>query len=360
MNVTIAGAGSYVPPHVISNARLVQAIPGWTAERIEEKTGIRERRHAVPFDPETGRAIVPEAPVDPGPSAEMAELALRDALTRANMRPSELDGLVLTTCTPDQIAFSHDAMVLHQRLGMRPDAFALGHDDGCGGAMFHLAMARETLLSGQRKAIAVVGVNAFSAHMDREVYAGKLRQNGSELGSFLSWYLFGDGAGAVILRADAGPGTSGIVGSHAANERLDLVIRRGGGGMWPAMPGRSQVTDTAFYVDGKLVASSYGPMLKSAIDGALARAEVGLGDISRFYLHQANKRVLEAFLRDYGIDPARVPMHMETYGNMVSAGTLVLLSEDLREGNVQLGSGELVLMAALGAGAQRAAHVIRL
>ena len=360
MNVTIAGVGSFVPPHVVSNARLVQAIPGWTAERIEEKTGIRERRHAVPFDPETGRAIVPEAPVDPGPSAQMAESALRDALTRAEMRPAELDGLVLTTCTPDMTNFSHDAMILHKRLGMRPEAFALMHDDGCGGAMFHLAMARETLLSGQRKAIAVVGVNAFSAHMDREAYAGTLRHNGGELGSFLSWYLFGDGAGAVILRAGAGTGPSGIVASYAANEHLDLVIRRGGGGMWPMTPGRSQVTDTAFYVDGKLVATSYGPMLKRAIDGALARAEVSLGDISRFYLHQANKRVLDAFVRDYGLDPARVPMHMERYGNMVSAGTLVLLAEDLRDGKVQLGSGELVLMAALGAGAQRAAHVIRL
>jgi 3-oxoacyl-[acyl-carrier-protein] synthase III len=360
MNVIIAGAGGYVPPNVVSNARLVQAIPGWPAERIEEKTGILERRHAVPFDAETGRAIVPAEPVDPGPSVQMAELALRDALAMAGMRASELDGLVLTTCSPDQVNFSHDAMILHKRLGMRPEAFALMHDDGCGGAMFHLAMARETLMSGQRKAIAVVGVNAFSPHMDREAYAGKLLRSGGEIGSFLSWYLFGDGAGAVILRAEAQRGASGFIGSYAANEHLDLVIRRGGGGMWPAIPGRSQVTDNAFYVDGKLVASSYGPMLRSAIDGALARAEVGLGDISRFYLHQANKRVLEAFIKDNGIDPARVPMHMERYGNMVSAGTLVLLAEDLQAGNVKLGSGELVLLAALGAGAQRAAHVIRL
>jgi 3-oxoacyl-[acyl-carrier-protein] synthase III len=360
MNIVIAGAGGHVPSNVVSNARIVKGIPGWTPARIEEKTGVLERRHAVPFDPETGRAIVPEVPADPGPSVQMAELALEEALAVAGMSASELDGLVLTTCTPDQIAFSHDAMLLHKRLGMRPDAFALMHDDGCGGAMFHLAMARETLLSGQRKSIAVVGVNAFSAHMDREVYAGKLRTDVGEIGSFLSWYLFGDGAGALILRAGPERGPSGIIGSYAANEHLDLVIRRGGGGMWPMTPGRSQVTDTAFYVDGKLVASSYGPMLRGAIDGALQRAEVGLGDISRFYLHQANKRVLEAFIKDAGIDPARVPMHMERYGNMVSAGTLVLFAEDLRAGNVKLGSGELVLFAALGAGAQRAAHVIRL
>lgn len=360
MNVKIAGVGGHVPPIVVPNERLVRAIPGWDPARIEEKTGIRERRYVVDFDEETGRAIVPQPPVDPGPGVQIAERALVEALAQAGIAPGELDGLMMTSCTPDQVAFSHDAMLLHRRLGMRPDAFALMHDDGCGGAMFHLAMARELLMAGQRRSVAVVGVNAFSPHLDRSAYAGKLERNGKGLGSFLSWYLFGDGAGAIVLRADPGPSASGIVSSFAANEHLDLVIRRGGGGMWPPLPGRSAVTDTAFYVDGQLVASTFGPLLKRAIDGALDRAGLALRDVSRFYLHQANKRVLETFVRDAGIDPARVPMHMERYGNMVSAGTLVLLAEDLRAGNVALGSGELVVMSALGAGAQYSAHVIRL
>lgn len=358
MIVRIAGVGAEVPPHVVTNERLVTAVPGWTPERIEEKTGIRERRHVYAFDAATGRPLVPEVVTDPGPSAQLAEGALRAALAQANLQPRDLDGILLTTCTPDQVSFSHDAMIVHKRLGLRPEAFAVMHDDGCGGAMFHLAMARELILGGTRRTLAVIGVNAFAAHLDREVYAGKLPHNGKELGSFLSWYLFGDGAGAIILRGESTPGPSGILGSFAANEHIDLVIRRGGGGMFP--PGRSLVTDTAFYVDGQLVASCFAPYLKKAIDGALARAELGLGDIKRFYLHQANKRVLEKFVAEVGIPLDKVPMHMERYGNMVSAGTLVLLAEDLREGHVQLGSGEPILMAALGAGAQYAAHVIRL
>ncbi|MDC0673055.1 3-oxoacyl-ACP synthase III family protein [Nannocystis radixulma] len=358
MMVRIAGVGGYVPPIVVTNERLVKAIPGWTPERIEEKTGIRERRHVWEFDEATGRAIVPEVVADPGPSAQMAERALRDALAQAGLQPCDLDGILMTTCTPDQVSFSHDAMILHKRLGLRPEAFAVMHDDGCGGAMFHLATARELILGGQRRTIAVIGANAFAAHLDREVYAGRLPHNGKELGSFLSWYLFGDGAGAIILQGESGSGPSGILGSYAANEHLDLVIRRGGGGMYP--PGRSLVTDTAFYVDGQLVATCFAPYLKKAIDGALARSELGLGDIGRFYLHQANKRVLERFIAEVGIPAEKVPMHMERYGNMVSAGTLVLLAEDLRDGHVKLGSGEPILMAALGAGAQYAAHVIRL
>lgn len=359
MFVKIAGVGGYVPPITVTNERLVKAIPGWAPERIEEKTGIRERRYLWDFDDATGRAVAPGPIEDPGPSVQVAEPALREALAAAELRPAELDGLIMTTCTPDQVNFNHDAMVLHGRLGMRPDAFALRLDDGCGGAMFHLTMARELILSGQRKSIAIVGANAFSPHLDREVYSGKLAHNGKSLGSFLSFYLFGDGAGAVILKGDPS-GSSAIVGSHAENQPLDLVIRRGGGSMWPAHPGRSSVTDSAFYVNGQLVADSFAPILRRAIDGALARAEVSLGDIQRFYLHQANKRVLEAFIEQAGIPRERTPMHMERYGNMVTAGTLVLLADDLREGKVKLGSGDLILMAALGAGAQSAAHVIRL
>lgn len=360
MIVTVAGAGGYLPPLVVKNERIVKAIPGWTAERIAEKTGILERRFVWDFDEETGRAIVPDVIEDPGANVQLMEPAVREALAMAGLHPSELDGLMVTGCTPDQTNFSHDAMILHKRLGMRPEAFGVQHDDGCGGALFHLAMARELILSGQRRTIAVVGVNAFSPHLDREVYSAKLKHNGKELGSFLSFYLFGDGAGCIILRAEPSGGRSGILASYSANEHLDLVIRRGGGGMWPPHPGRSAPGDYGFFVDGQLVASAFGPYLRKAIDGALARSEVKLGDVQRFYFHQANKRVLEAFVKEVGIPTDRVPMHMERYGNIVTAGTLVLLAEDLRDGVVKLGSGELVLMAAIGAGAQCAAHVIRL
>jgi len=360
MFVTIAGAGGYVPPRVVDNERLVRAIPGWSAERIAEKTGICERRYLWDFDEATGRTIPPEVIEDPGPTVQVSEPALRAALKMAGLEPRELDGLILTTCTPDQTNFSHDALVLHRRLGMRHEAFALVHDDGCGGAMFHLAMAREWILGGQRRTIAIVGVNVISPLLDRDTYTRTLTHNGSQLGAFLTFYLFGDGAGAVILRGEPEGGPSGILGSFAANEQVDLVVRRGGGNMWPAHPGRREYSDPAFYVDGKLVAACFEPYLRRAIDGALERSGLGLADIKRFYLHQANKRVLEAFIARAGIPRERVAMHMERYGNITSGGTLMLLAEDLAAGEVTLGSGEPILMAAIGAGAQCAAHVIRL
>lgn len=359
LSIRIAGAGGHVPHHVVTNERMVKAVPGWTPDRIEAKTGIRERRHLWPIDVETG-CVCPPEPSTEGPNVQLAEAALREALTNAGLQASELDGLILSTCTPDMPNFSHDALILHRRLGMRSDAFAMMHDDGCGGAMFHMAGALERMRGGERRTIAIVASTAFSPHLDRAAYSGKLRQGGKELGSFLSWYLFGDGAGAIILRAEPTETGSGFLGSYAANEYMDLVVRRGGGTQFPFYPGRGDVTDNAFYVDGQLVAETFGPVLKRAIDGALERAGCSLSDISRFYLHQANKRLLEAFIREHNIPSERVPMHMERYSNIVAASTLVLLAEDLRDGVVKLGSGEPIIMAALGAGAQCGAHVIRL
>lgn len=272
MNVRIAGVGGNVPQHVVTNERLVQAIPGWTEERIVEKTGIRERRYVWDIDELAGKVKLPPAIADPGPNVQVAEPALLEALAGAGLAAADLDGLILTTCTPDMPNFSHDAMILHKRLGMRPAAFALMHDDGCGGAMYHLALARELILSGQRQTIAIVGATAFSPHLDRQAYAGTLSHQGKALGSFLSWYLFGDGAGAVILRGDAAKSNSGILGSSAVNEHLDLVVRRGGGNLFPFYPGRAEVTDNAFYVDGQLVAQAFAPLLKKSIDEALTRA----------------------------------------------------------------------------------------
>jgi 3-oxoacyl-[acyl-carrier-protein] synthase III len=361
MKIQIVGVGGYVPPHAVNNERIVRAIPGWTAERIADKTGILERRYLWDFDEETGVTRAPEVIAEPGPSTQICEPALRAALAMAGLEGADLDGLIVSTCTPDQNNFSHDALVLHKRVGMRPEAFAVHHDDGCGGALFALNLAQELIRSGCRRTIAVVGVNMISPLLDRDVYTRRLRHRDKDLGAFLTIYLFGDGAGAIILRAEpeANPG-SGLVASYAANEQLDLVVRRSGGGMWPAQPGRAEYSDPAFYVDGQLVAECFGPYLRKAIDGALSRAGMDIADMERFYLHQANKRVLERFVREAGIDPQRVPMNMDRYANTTTAGTLLCLAEDLEKGVVKLGSGAPILMAAIGAGAQCAAHVIRL
>lgn len=359
MKVQVVGAGFYVPDRVITNERLVKAIPGWTADRIEKKTGIRERRFLWDFDDATGKAVPPATIDDPGPNVQVAEAALISALASAGIEASELDGLYVTTCSPDQLNFSRDALLIHRRLKMRPDAFALVSDVGCGGALFHLEMARELILGGRRKTIAVIGVNVTSPYLDRDVFTQEIEIEGRKVGAYLTMYLFGDGAGAIVLRA-SDAGEADIVSSVATNQQADLVVRRGGGAMWPPHPGRSRPSDHAYYVDGHLVARCFAPYMRAAVDSALAEAGVRLQDIKRFYLHQANKRLVEAFIAQLGISVDKTAMHMERYGNTSAAGTLILLAEDLLDGLVRIGGDDLILMAAIGAGSQCAAHVIRL
>jgi len=358
-SVRVVGAGACVPPRVVSNAQIAQAIPGWSAEQILARTGIRERRFLWDVDFSRGLAQGEVPHEDEGPNVTLAEGALRQALERAGMRGADLDGLVVVTCSPDQLNFNHDALVLHRKLGMRADAFALVNDSGCGGALFQMQLAAELIRGGGRKAIAIVGVNVTSPYLDRELFCQVQEHQGKPLGAMLTMYLFGDGAGAVILRGDSDSG-SGILASYTSNTQLDLVIRRGGGALRPPGSSRTQRGDHGFYVVGKLVAEVFGPQVQNAMERVREQVPVGLGDVARFYLHQANLRLVEKLVETAGLPRERVAIHMDRYGNTSAAGTFILLAEDLAEGRVKLGSGELVWFAAVGAGAQCASHLVAL
>lgn len=365
MRIRVVGTGAYVPSLRVSNTRLVKAIPGpnkrpWTAGEITQKTGIQERRFFFDFDDVTGKRINPPGfGSPPGPNGLMAEHALMEALQVAGMKAGELDGLIIATCTPDRLNFSQDALLIHQRLGMKKSAFVEVKDTGCGGALFNLNMARMLIASGECKSVAVIGVHVTSAYLDRDVYTSDIMVNGRPLGAFLTMYLFGDGAGAIILRADSGT-KSGICASFAENEYLDLVLRPGGGTIHPPGTALALPRDHGCYVNGPLVKSSFAPVMQTAVESVLHATGKGVNDISRFFLHQANKLLVEAFATSVGIPLSKLSMHMERYGNTSAAGTLILLAEDVRNGVATLGSGEPILMSALGAGAQVAAHVIEL
>jgi 3-oxoacyl-[acyl-carrier-protein] synthase III len=209
----MVGSGSFLPRRVVSNERLVQAIPGWTADRIASRTGIQERRYLWDFDAESGRALPPPADATgvPRSNVDMGEVALRRALEMSGLDASALDAIYLVTTTPDQVNFCHDAVQLHRRLGCRPDTHALVVDSGCGGALYVVDMARRMILSNTARTIAVVASTFASAYVDREIFTCAMPEN-QRINAFLSMYMFGDGAGALILRGDERPGL-GILAS---------------------------------------------------------------------------------------------------------------------------------------------------
>ena len=150
--VRVVGAGAFVPSRVVSNERIAKAIPGWTAEQIFERTGIRERRFLWDFDTERGQAL-PPPPEDsknfyPSNNSQMCEVALRRALAMAGLEAKDLDGVFLVTCSADRLHFGHDVMQVHARTGMRPDAFAMQLDDGCAGTPYVIDMAQKMIRGG--------------------------------------------------------------------------------------------------------------------------------------------------------------------------------------------------------------------
>jgi 3-oxoacyl-(acyl-carrier-protein) synthase III len=360
-SVRIAGAGSYVPPRVVETARMVEAIPGWSAEWIEEKTGMRERRFLWDVDTEAGVAVVPKvATGEPQTNTDMCEVALRRALDMAEMDATELDAVLLVTCTPDRLNFSYDAMEVHRRLGCRVDTYALTIDDGCGGTPYIMDMAYRMIRSGAVNSVAVIGSACTSALIDRSVWSGEVNHTPGRkpLNAAFGMYVFGDAAGAVVLRSDPDP-RLGILASVAGNDYQELVVRRGGG-LHERLYGKSSAAEDAFVIDGQLVARSYRVFMKKCITQVLADRPELADEVKRYYFHQPNKRLLDHFVADIGLPADRVACNVDRYGNTSAAGMLVLLAEDLESGAVTLGSGDLVLIAAVGANVHYGAQLVRL
>lgn len=360
-SVRIAGAGAYVPSRVVETARMVEAIPGWSSEWIEEKTGMRERRFLWDVDVESGVAVAP--PLVEGEcrtNTDMCEVALRRALDMAEMDAKELDAVLLVTCTPDRLNFSYDAMEVHRRLGCRVDTYALTVDDGCGGTPYIMDMAYRMIRSGAVNSVAVIGSACTSALIDRSVWSGEVNHTPGRkpLNAAFGMYVFGDAAGAVVLRSDPDP-RYGIISSISGNDYQELVVRRAGG-VHERLYGKSSAAEDAFVIDGQLVARSYRVFMKRCLNDVLASHPDLRDEVKRYYFHQPNKRLLDHFVSDVGLPADRVACNVDRYGNTSAAGMLVLLAEDLEAGAVSLGSGDLVMIAAVGANVQYGAQLVRL
>ncbi len=124
--------------------------------------------------------------------------------------------------------------------------------------------------------------------------------------------------------------------------------------------GRTRPVDMAFVVDGQWVAEGYSVYMRQCIEEVLAGRPELRSEVKRYYFHQPNKRLMERFIEMAGFPRERVAINVDRYGNTSAAGKLILLAEDLESGRVRLGSGDLVLVAAVGANVHYGAQLIRL
>jgi len=311
----VAGTGRFLPDRVVTNfelERLVDTSDEW----IRERTGIVERRIA---DPELG-------------AAQMGAEAARIALRRAGVSPEEVDLILVATATPDRLLPSTACDVQHL-LGATKAA-AMDLSAACSGFVYALAMAEGYIASGRGETVLVVATEKMSAIVDWN--------------DRTTCILFGDGAGAVVLRRSNGE--RGMLSNFLRSDGslAELLWRPAGGALVPV--NQQVLAEGSHFVKmaGREVFKSAVRSMAEACDEALQRAGVRADEIDLVVPHQANIRIIEATAKYAGIPMDKVFVNVDRYGNMSSATIPVALDEALEAGRIAPGSN--ILMVAFGAG----------
>jgi 3-oxoacyl-[acyl-carrier-protein] synthase III len=312
--VSITGLGCHVPERVLTNEELSKMVDT-SDEWIIERTGIRERRIAAPEEALSDLAL---------PAAEQA-------LEAAGVRAADVDLLIVATVTPD-MAFPSTGAILADRLGAK-DAAAYDLSAGCTGFMYAIAQAHGMVAAGLAKKALVVGGDVLSKIM-----------NWSDRTTCV---LFGDGAGAVVLeRVDDG-GFLGFELGADGGGGADLSLPAGGS----RLPSSAEtVANGAHYVhmNGREVFKFATRVLVSSAEALLEECGATVDDVDVYVPHQANVRIIDHATKKLGVDPNRVVVNVDRYGN-TSSGSIPLALADAQDDG-RLREGELVLMTGMGAG----------
>jgi 3-oxoacyl-[acyl-carrier-protein] synthase-3 len=320
----IAGLGIGLPQRVVTNEDLSRTLDT-TNEWIVERTGIRERRVA-----DADETL-----------ASLCETASRRALGQAGLTPADLDTIILGTVSPDR-RLPGTACDLQALLGAE-NAAAFDISAACPGFIYALAVGEGMVAAGTGKHVLVLGGEKLSTITDWQDRSTAV--------------LFGDGAGAAVLRPARG--TSGILSTFLKSDgRLaNLLYIPGGGSCQPiseqVVKERSQFMKMA----GREVFKAAVHAMAEATDEALRRACVTADDIDLFVPHQANVRIIEATAKHAGFPMEKVMVNLDRYGNTSAASIPIALDQAVHEGRVKKGS--LLLFVAFGAGFTWGSAVVR-
>jgi 3-oxoacyl-[acyl-carrier-protein] synthase-3 len=328
MTSQIVGCGAYLPERVVDNDELSKRVDT-TNEWIFSRTGIRERRIAA----------------DGELTSDLAFEASKKALESAGIGADEVDLIVLGTTTPDK-TFPATATAVQRMLGLKNGA-AFDVQAVCSGFIYSLAVADNFVKAGQARTALVIGAETFSRILDWEDRA--------------TCVLFGDGAGAVVLRGSeaeaAGPdghgrnSARGILSTHLHSDgRYSDMLYVDGGPSSTRTVGHVRMR-------GREVFRHAVSNLSAVIEEALDANGMQSSDIDWVVPHQANKRILDATVRKLGLPPERVVTTLERHANTSAASVPLALDEAVRDGRVQ--PGNLVLLEAMGGGFTWGACLIR-
>jgi 3-oxoacyl-[acyl-carrier-protein] synthase III len=321
----VASIGTAVPDQVVTNHDL-SAVLDTSDAWIVERTGIRERRVARPDES----------------LASLCVTAAHSAMRRAHVTPEELDTIVLATVSPDRRmpGTSCDVQAL---LGAN-NAAAFDISAACPGFIYALGIAEGFIAAGTSGTVLVLGGEKLSCITDPQDRATAV--------------LFGDGAGAAIVRP-AAPDGRGILSTFLKTDgRLaPLLWIPGGGSLDPVSPKVLEERSYYMQMKGREVFKAAVLAMAEATDEALRRACVTADQIDLFVPHQANLRIIEATAKHAGIPMGKVMVNLDRYGNTSAASIPIALEQALEEGRI--GKGSLLLFVAFGAGFSWGSAVVR-
>ncbi|MGI8957737.1 MAG: beta-ketoacyl-ACP synthase III [Chthoniobacterales bacterium] len=322
--VSIVGTGSYVPEKILTNADLSKIV-ATDDEWITTRTGIKERRVAA----------------DDEYTSDMGAKAALAAMEQAGIKGEEIDLILVATATPDMV-FPATACFIQTKIGAKKAA-CLDISAACAGFLFAVEIAQQFITCHTYDTVLVIGAEKLTTITDWT------ERN--------TCVLFGDGAGAAILRHRDG-GSHGLISTHIASDGnfADILWMPGGGSRHPITKENADDHLQTIKMSGKEVYKQAVTAMVDAAKKALAKADLTIDDIACVIPHQANVRIIEAIADRLKIPVEKVFVNLDRYGNTSAAAVAIALDEANRSGRIK--SGDYVLMIVFGGGLTWAGSVI--
>ena len=316
-SIVISGTGSYVPEKVLTNNDLSEFLDT-SDEWIFERSGIRRRHIAA----------------DGEAASDMALHASRNALEMAGIDASQIDLVVVTTVNPD-MAFPSTACLLQAKLGIRNNIPCFDLSAACSGFVYGVEVATRMMQSGMYKNALVVSSEKMSSIVDWQDRS--------------TCVLFGDGAGAVVLRASDAKNI-GIVGTVLGADGSDtaMLCMPAGGSLLPTSAETVEKRLHFVRMDGREVFKHAVKIMQEKALEVLDRCGVSSEQVSLLIPHQANTRIIQSVAKRLNIPSEKVYVNIENYANTSSASIPIALDEAMRGGRIK--RGDYVLFVSFGAG----------
>ena len=320
LRAVVKGVGHYLPERVVENAEF-EATLDTNDEWIRARSGI-ERRHFV------GKGET---------TSSMATAAAQAALDMAGLTADDVDAVIVATSTAD-LTFPSAATMVQAQLGMK-SGFAFDIQAVCAGFIFALSNANALILSGQVKRVMVIGAETFSRIMDW-----------TDRGTCV---LFGDGAGAVLLEAQEGKGTTADRGILSTDLNSDGTQRE----LLYVDGGTSTGTTGYLRMQGNQVFRHAVEKLSQTATTAMASAGIEIADVDWIVPHQANIRIIQGTAKKLGLPMDKVVVTVQDHGNTSAASIPLALSVGVARGQIK--QGDLLVTEAIGGGLAWGAVVLR-